>query len=153
MMSVRLPVLGVLALCAACNGALAQPAGDAPAVRTAPVKPGPAPKSDPFAVTNWFEIPAATNIAPGAELRGRKLDFLAREDANNINVYGRKQKFEPRTWSREGLDEPWVSAAAPSVDMPVRQNSSCEGAAYNTVGGQPGTGRDLIGALGAGSGC
>jgi hypothetical protein len=110
-------------------------------------------KQDPFAVTNWFEIPSDSNLARSADLRGRKVDLIAKEDGNNINVYGRKQKFEPRNWFRSDLDEPWVSAAAPSVDMPVQQRSSCEGAAYDTVGGQPGTGRDMIGALGAGSGC
>jgi hypothetical protein len=112
--------------------------------------PRPAPKTDPFAVTNWFEIPSGNNIAPESSIR-KKVDLAVREDPNNITVNEKKQKFEPRNWSRQDLDEPWL--AAPSVDMPVQQNSSCEGAAYDTVGGQPGTGRDMIGALGAGSGC
>jgi hypothetical protein len=110
-----------------------------------------APKSDGFAVTNWFDIPSGTNIAPDTGLHTKKVDLAVREDPNNINVFEKKQKFEPRNWFRMDVDEPWNNA--PSVDMPVRQNSSCEGAAYDTVGGQPATGRDMIGALGAGSGC
>lgn len=113
-------------------------------------KPATAP--DPFAPVNWFELKPPSAEAPAGAVRPGGLDLGLRASPDEIYVFGHRQKIEPRVWQRQDFNNPHYIEAAGPRDRLEPPRTSCPGAAYRDIGGQPGTGRDTVGVLGAG-GC
>ncbi len=116
--------------------------------------PAPVPSEpDPFSIANWFDLaPAGSGaLAPS---RSNALDLGVRDDdPNSIFVFGKKRKIEPRLWQRQDLGNPLFIEAAGPRDRLLPPHTNCAGSAYNTIGGQAATGRDLMGVAGAGASC
>ncbi len=116
-------------------------------------RPAQPPKSDPFAVTTWFELKPPSLESPAAPRPPGTLDLGYREDPGDIYVYGRKQKIPPREWQRQDFNNPRYLEAAGPLDRIQPPRTNCAAGAYNTVAGQPATGKDLMGVVGAGGSC
>lgn len=115
----------------------------------------PVAKADPFAVTTWFELkpPSLERVPTPGPARPGGLDITVQEDPNDIYVYGRKKKIEPREWQRQDFSNPHYLDAFGPLDRIQPPRTNCAAASYNTVAGQAATGRDLAGVVGAGGGC
>ena len=130
----------------ACRGvllmlALVAPAWGAP----------PGPRADPFDVVGWVDLaPQDAYLIRN----GQKLDVTAREsdDTTSLTVYGPRRKPNLRPVAPDDDYTPLGNDAAIPRDVRYLPPTSCANSAYQTIGGQPATGQDLIGQLGSG-GC
>ena len=130
--------------------ALSQPAAAPAGTNTDARALGPRmPKAayNPFSVASW----ASLDEPQGSSIRAEsQMDLAAREDRNYIEVFGRKKGPDVGWHPRVDGDSPaWSDAAIPGT-IPIGPPTSCGGEAYRTVGGQPATGADMVGALGGG---
>ncbi len=78
------------------------------------------------------------------------VDLSARDDETYVTVYARKKAPDFGTGRRVDGDEPGYSDAATPWTLPIVPPTNCGGSAYQTIGGQPGTGADLVGSLARG---
>ena len=124
----------------------AQPVAPPPARILGPRAPKPA--FNPFAVATWASLdePQASVIRSPSQM-----DLAAREDREYIQVFGRKKNAPEMPLARrvDGGAPAWSDAATPQ-ELPLTNPTSCNGEAYQTIGGQPATGADMIGALSRG---
>ena len=131
-----------LALACLCLPALADP-------------PKLGPRMPAKTAANPFDIVAWLDFAPrGASLIRSKIDVTAREsdDTTQITVFGRHRPKDPRPPPPDDHYTPLESDAAIPRDVHYLPPGGCSNGAYQTVGGQPANGQDLIGQLGS-SGC
>jgi hypothetical protein len=135
---IYLPVLAVVATIA---GAAAQPAPIAPKVPRAP--------DNAFVLAPWASLSQGQSLIRDPA-RPSSMDLSAGEDETYVTVYARKKAPDFGTGRRVDGDEPGYSDAATPWTLPIVPPTSCGGSAYQTIGGQPGTGADMVGGLARG---
>jgi hypothetical protein len=139
-----IPRAGCLFILVAFTG-LAIPAAAQPPAAT-PAAGGPrVPSPSGFAVQPWVSLSQGPSLI--REPSDRQMDLAAREDETYVTVYAHKKAPELGAGRRIDGDEAGYSDAATPWDLPVAPPTNCSNSAYQTIGGQPANGADLMGAL------
>lgn len=134
-------LLGLL-LCGA--PALAQ--GPAPAGGPRVTAPQKSP-ANAFTIAPW----ASLEPAGGSLIRDRRqFDLTDRDEQSFVTVFGPRKRPDVRPPPQEEGFMPLENAAATPANIPEVPPTHCSNMAYDTVGGQAGTGQDMIGLLGGG---
>jgi len=92
----------------------------------------------------WFDWGSA--VSSGAPIKRQQtatIDLRTGSD-ETITVYGRRKAPDFHTREQDRDDPRWL-APPPIGGQLYRGSTSCAGAAYDTIAGQPATGLDLIG--------
>jgi hypothetical protein len=134
-MAQTLRLLAMLALC------LAATPGQAQRV------PHAASAGNDFSVQPWVSLSQGPSLIRDSS---KRTDMATRDsDDTYITVYARKKRQVdgPGLGRRVDGDEAGYSDAATPWDLPVAPPTTCGGSAYQIIGGQPGTGADMMGAL------
>jgi hypothetical protein len=130
--------LGKLALGAACLLATPAPAQHAPHT---------APSANDFSLQPWVSLSQGPSLIRDPITQ---TDITTHDsDDTYVTVYARKkhEREGPGLGRRVDGDEAGYSDAATPWDLPAAPPTHCGNSAYQNIGGQPGTGADMMGAL------
>jgi hypothetical protein len=133
---------------------LAWAAGLAPAVAqyATPTQKHAAAASSPFfAVQPWVSLSQGPSLIRDPN-PPPQMDLAAREDQTFVTVYAHKKREQsgPGAGRRVDGDEAAYSDASTPWDLPVAPPTNCSNGAYQTIGGQPANGADLMGPMARG---
>lgn len=125
----------------------AQPAshGTAPGQKMTGPRPktSPAQSASPFAVAAWASL-ELSSTAPST-IGAAQIDLHVHDEPESIIVTGKHYRWESVPKLGDLLGSPDNSLAATPRDRPAIAPNFCAGSAYQTIAGQPATGRDLVG--------